>query len=219
MTSQNKLSPIVTGTRRLILESLLRTDVNAVTLAENLGINISAIRGHLDVLELAGLIFSTYQHATRGRPKRLYTLTPLAYSLFPTQTTSFLEALFQVLVRSLDAKTTNTLIRQVVTRVWQQILPDTPTGNLQDRLIRIVEALDQFGFYVSFDQIGQQQTIVIHNNVFQSALAVLPDALATQFHQDFWNRLSQLLEGIRVRVDPAEARQHRFRVFIEERRE
>ncbi|MFX1565881.1 MAG: ArsR family transcriptional regulator, partial [Promethearchaeota archaeon] len=60
MTSQSKLSPIVTGTRRLILESLLRTDANAVTLAENLGINISAIRGHLDVLELAGLITSTY---------------------------------------------------------------------------------------------------------------------------------------------------------------
>ncbi len=217
MTSQSKLSPIVTGTRRLILESLLRTDANAVTLAENLGINISAIRGHLDVLELAGLITSTYQHAIRGRPKRLYTLKPLAYTLFPAQTTLLLEALFQVLVRSLDAKTTSNLIRQVVTQVWQQILPNTPTGSLQDRLDRIVEALDQFGFYASLDQTGQQQAIVIHNNVFQSALAVLPDVLATRFHREFWNRLSQLLDGTRVQFEAAEARQHTFRVFVEER--
>jgi predicted ArsR family transcriptional regulator len=198
---------------------LLRTDANAVTLAENLGINISAIRGHLDVLELAELISSTYQHATRGRPKRLYTLTPLAYTLFPSQTIPFLEALFQVLSRSLDEKTTNTLIRQVVIRLWQKILSDEPTGSLQDRLDRIVDALDQFGFYASLDQIGQKQAIVIHNNVFHSASAVLPKAQATRFHRDFWNRLSQILKGAHVQFDTADAHQHAFRVFIEERRE
>ncbi|MFX1577229.1 MAG: helix-turn-helix transcriptional regulator, partial [Promethearchaeota archaeon] len=111
MTSTSKLSPVISGTRRAILECLLVQDANAVFLAEQLGINISAIRGHLDVLEIAGLVSSRHEQAKRGRPKRLYSLTLLAHSLFPNQTAQLFSALIHAIIRSLNVKTSNSLIR------------------------------------------------------------------------------------------------------------
>ncbi len=210
----------MTGTRRVILEYLLRTDANAVTLAENLDINISAIRGHLDVLEIAGLVSSSFEQAKRGRPKRIYSLTLLANSLFPVKTGQVLSALVEAIARSFDVKTTNSLIRQVVASLWQQILPDKPSGNLQEQISTIVEALDNFGFYASFELVDNQYAIRIHNDVFQPAFRVIPEEQAIRFQQEFWKRLARILDGIRVRiVEMPEPMTHGFRVLIEERKE
>ena len=220
MTSTSKLSPIISGTRRVILEYLLKTDANAVTLAEQLNINISAIRGHLDVLEIAGLVSSHHVHANRGRPKRIYFLTLLAYSLFPTQTNQFLTALVDVIIRSFDKKTTNTLIRQVITQLWQIILPDKPSGSLQDRLTTIVQALDNFGFYAALESSEDQYVIVIRNDVFQTTLTALPNDQATRFQQEFWNRLKRIVGDVHIRIAKfPDSELHGFRVFVEERRE
>ena len=219
MTSPSKLSPLITDTRRVILEYLLRNDAHAVTLSEPSGINISAIRGHLDVLELAGLISSSYEHATRGRPKRLYSLTAQARNLFPQQTVPIFSALLQVLVKSFDPKTFNSIMRQVVTSLWQQILPSKPSGSHQDRLDSVVDALDNFGFYASLEPIDEQLAIVIRNDVFRLALTKLSSEQAARFQQEFWNRLSRLVGGIRVRlIELPDPRQHGFRVLVEERR-
>jgi predicted ArsR family transcriptional regulator len=198
---------------------LLRADANAVTLSEHLRINISAIRGHLDVLELTGLVSSSYEHATRGRPKRLYSLTPQARNLFPQQTVPIFSALLQVLVKSSDTKTFNSLIRQVVTSLWQQILPSKPIGSLQDRLDSVVDALDNFGFYASLEIIADQFAIVVRNDVFRSALANLPSELTARFQQEFWNRLRRFVGEIRLKlIELPDPSQHGFRVLVEERR-
>ncbi len=220
MTSPSKLSPLLTGTRRVILEYLLRTDANAVTLAENLDINISAIRGHLDVLEIAGLVSSSYEQAKRGRPKRIYSLTKLAHSLFPIKTEQVFSALVEAIIRSFNVKTTNSLIRQVVASLWQQILPEKPSGSLQEQINIIVEALTSYGFYASFEFVDDQYAIRIYNDVFQPALNVIPEEQATQFQQEFWKQLTRIIDGIQVRtVEMPEMMIHGFRVLIEERKE
>jgi len=217
--SSSKLSSLITGTRRVILEHLLEADANAVSLAENLNINISAIRGHLDVLELAGLISSSYEHAKRGRPKRIYSLTPLAYSLFPTQTTHIISTLIDVILRSFDEKTANSLIRQVVIELWGQILPKKPSGDLSDRLRGAVEALDRYGFYASLEPIDDQYGIVIRNDVFQPALSAIPAQQASLFRREFWKHLTRLIDGIRVHItEGSEPWSQGLRILIEERR-
>ncbi len=219
MTSTSKLSTLISGTRRRILEYLLKSDVNAVTLAELLNINISAIRSHLDVLEIAGLVSSRHEHANRGRPKRIYFLTELAYSLFPNQTNKVFSALIQAIIRSFDMKTTNSLIRRVIAQLWQEILPDKPSGSLQDQLAFIVQALDDFGFYASLESIKDQYAIVIRNDVFLSALSTLPKAQAVYFRKEFWNRLSRIVEGIHIRLaEPPDPNQHGFRVLVKEKK-
>jgi predicted ArsR family transcriptional regulator len=220
LTSTSKLSPVISGTRRAILECLLVQDANAVFLAEQLGINISAIRGHLDVLEIAGLVSSRHEQAKRGRPKRIYSLTPLAYSLFPTQTTQVFSAFIQAIIRSLNVKTTNSLIRQMITSLWHQILPEKPSGILSDQLSAVVQALDTFGFYASLESTDDQFVILIHNDVFRPALQALHESQANYFRQEFWKHLKRMVEGIEVQIAKGEdPGQHGLRVFVEERKE
>ncbi|MFX1343455.1 MAG: ArsR family transcriptional regulator, partial [Promethearchaeota archaeon] len=101
MASESKLASTISGTRRIILEALLVADANAVTLARQLEIHISAIRNHLDVLEAAGLVSSRHEHATRGRPKRTYFLSDTAHTLFPQQSARVFSLLLQAVATSL----------------------------------------------------------------------------------------------------------------------
>lgn len=220
MTSESKLASTISGTRRIILEFLLVTDANAVSLARQLGINISAVRSHLDVLEVAGLISSRHEHAERGRPKRTYFLTDSARTLFPQQSARVFSLLLQATARSLGVKTSTSLIRQLVTSLWEQILPEKPSGILKDRLRRVVRALDAFGFYASLEQIEGQFVIVIRNDVFGEAFSEVPKDLTDQFYQEFWNHLARILERVQIHLrEVTEPGEHGYRLYVVERRE
>ncbi len=220
MTSESKLASTISGTRRIILEFLLVTDANAVSLARQLGINISAVRSHLDVLEVAGLISSRHEHAKRGRPKRTYFLTDSARTLFPQQSARVFSLLLQAAARSLGVKTSTSLIRQLVTSLWEQILPEKPSGILKDRLRRVVRALDTFGFYASLEQIEGQFVIVIRNDVFGEAFSEVPKDLTDQFYQEFWNHLTRILERVQIHLrEVTEPGEHGYRLYVVERRE
>lgn len=220
VTSKSKLSPIITGTRRALLECLLESDANAVTLANQLGMNISAVRNHLDVLEIAGLVSSHHEHATRGRPKRIYVLTSLAYSLFPQQTQRVISFLFKSLSRSLSVKATNSLIKELVVNLWQQILPEKPVGSLEDRLSRVTNHLDKFGFYASLESVEGTFVITIHNDVFHEPFKDVPQKLAERFWQEFWNQLTRVVGRVCVQIkQPQKPGHHGVQILVDERRE
>ena len=220
MTSESKLASTISGTRRTLLEFLLISDANAVTLARQLGIHISAIRNHLDVLEAAGLVSSRHEHAKRGRPKRTYFLTDSAQTLFPQQSARVFSLLLQAVATSLGVKTSTSLIRQLVTSLWEQILPEKPSGTLKDRLSRVVHALDTFGFYASLEQIDGQFVIVLRNDVFGEAFSEVPQDLADHFYKEFWNHLARILERVQIQLrEVSEPGEHGHQLYVVERRE
>lgn len=215
MTSGTQLSPTITGTRRDLLEQLLTADANAVKLASHLGINISAIRSHLDVLELAGLVSSRHEPAARGRPKRIYTLTAVALALFPQRSTQLTSALFQSMERSLDAKTVNTLIRHTVQTLWQEILPTKPSGNLRDQLLDIVEALNVVGSYASLEQERDSFTIVIRNFIFRETLNEMSPTLGNRFTTEFLRQLQRMIGPNKTQwIETPEQGDHQRRIRI-----
>ncbi len=216
MTPAHKLSPIISGSRRRIMEHLLKTDANAVTLAAQLAINISAVRNHLDVLELAGLITSRHEHAKRGRPKRIYYLTESGRALFPQQTDRLFALLIEIVNRSFDLKTTKSLIRQIVIDLWQQILAEKPRETLGDRLGTVVEALDAFGFYASLEEREGRFELIIHNDVFRQALSDVPIELAESFQLEFWEHLSSTIGPAKISAfDATTFGDHGYRVLVE----
>lgn len=220
MTSGNQLSPTITGTRRALLEHLLSADANAVTLAKHLGINTSAIRSHLDVLELAGLVSSRHEPATRGRPKRLYALTPLALTLFPQKSAQLASTILQAMVRSLDVKTLNALIRQIVRTLWQQILPEKPSGTLRDRLTHIIQALNVAGSYASLEEDQDAFVIVIRNFIFREVLNSVSSEISNRFTTEFLRELQRLLGPVHVQWSGTpELDDHLRRIHITSRRE
>ena len=220
MTSGNKLSPTITGTRRAILEHLLGTDANAVTLANHLRINISAIRSHLDVLEVAGLVSSRREPAARGRPKRLYTLTPLALTLFPQKNAHFISALFQAIERSLDTKTINALIGHTVKALWQQLLPEKPSGSLRDRLAAITQALNIAGSYASVKQEQGAFIIVIRNFIFREAFSTFSTTINSRINVQFLRELQRMLGPVWVEwTDTPTVGDHLRRIRVTPRKE
>lgn len=72
-----------TGTRREILELLLREELGAADLAERLGISSAAIRQHLGPLLEVGLVERRKGEPAGGRPTYLYRLSPLGQRAFP----------------------------------------------------------------------------------------------------------------------------------------
>jgi DeoR family transcriptional regulator, suf operon transcriptional repressor len=72
-------------TRARILTLLLAQAMTAKDAAENLKIQVSAARKHLEKLEELGLVSEEFQKAEMGRPKKLYLLTEKGKELFPRQ--------------------------------------------------------------------------------------------------------------------------------------
>ncbi len=202
------------------MEVLLKSDANAVTLAKQLDINISAVRSHLDVLEIAGLLSSRHEHAKRGRPKRLYSLTPLAHKLFPQRTGQIMSTLLRALTTSLDVKTIDSLISQISQNLWQLIIPKKPTGNLKERIRIVVDALDLFGFYASFESTEKGHIILILNDVFEEALTGIPEELGEKLYREFWQHLSDILGFVQIqRSKPSVPTDHELRILVTEGRE
>ncbi|MFX1577344.1 MAG: hypothetical protein ACFFCF_09220, partial [Promethearchaeota archaeon] len=129
-------------------------------------------------------------------------------------------ALIHAIIRSLNVKTSNSLIRQMITNLWHQILPKTPSGSLSDQLSDVVQALDTFGFYASLEPADDQFVILVRNDVFRLALHALPEEQAHYFQQEFWKRLKRIVEEIEVRIETEQdSGQNQLRVFVEERKE
>lgn len=219
MSSNGKLSPIITGTRRLLLEHLLSSDENAVSLADKVGINISAVRNHLAVLELNGLVSSRLMRATRGRPKRLYSLTPFARSLFPRRFDRLLLNTLLVLQDHLDDRKLVAAIQAIAKRLWNEIGPSPISGSLQRRLDLIVKALDDFGFYAALIKQRQVYVIEIRNCIFQDLRNGDAGELVKRLCLEFRKLINQALSDAEVEwFEPIELTDHVHRAFVKERR-
>jgi len=71
------------GTRGRILEELATAPRTARDLAEKLGIQESAARGHLGRMEDRGLVVPSFRREGVGRPRKRYVLTGQGQDLFP----------------------------------------------------------------------------------------------------------------------------------------
>lgn len=71
------------GTRREILEALLREELGAADLADRLGISPAAVRQHLAPLRGVGLVERRKAEPAGGRPTYLYRLSLLGQRAFP----------------------------------------------------------------------------------------------------------------------------------------
>lgn len=86
------------GTKREILDSLLKGERTAEALAERLSVSATAVRQHLAALVSAGLVERRTAETTAGRPAYLYRLTESGRRLYPTRHGLLLRELVEALV-------------------------------------------------------------------------------------------------------------------------
>lgn len=182
-------------TRRGILRSLLNGHLSALDLEEELGISESAIRRHLDVLEHKGFVEPYFEKAKRGRPKKRYKITSEGRRVFPQKT----NLLFGSLVRNVKEKYGDegleTLLEDVASDFAEKLISQGEEfEDSEEKLKKLVDSLDNFGFYPSFREDEDSYYIEYRNCVFGDAIESLGTRLC-KMHRDI---IRNVLEGSSV---------------------
>lgn len=95
-----------------ILETLIYGDKTADQMAKTLGINVNAVRGHMDFLEQKRFVESHFERIRVGRPRRIYAITDLGKELFPRRYDTLMIALLKVL-KAKDEKFVNQTVEEL----------------------------------------------------------------------------------------------------------
>jgi DeoR family transcriptional regulator, suf operon transcriptional repressor len=135
------------GTRGKIIEALAVSPRSARDLARNLGIQESAVRGHLDRLEDRGLVSPSFHREGVGRPKKRYMLTAQGQDLFPRRYEFLLDSVMEELLAREGEGYTSALFAEAARRMARQIAAEiSPKLSREERIGALVDALNKLGF-------------------------------------------------------------------------
>lgn len=135
------------GTRGKIIEALAVSPRSARDLAQKLGIQESAVRGHLDRLEDRGLVTPSFHREGVGRPKKRYVLTSQGQDLFPRRYEFLLDSVMEELLAQEGEGYTSALFAEAARRMARQIAAEIPPDlPREDRIRAVANALNKLGF-------------------------------------------------------------------------
>jgi predicted ArsR family transcriptional regulator len=175
----------LTDAKRRIIERLKRVEqATAPDLAADFGLTDTAIRQHLDSLEITGLVErTTAPTPTRGRPPVWWRLAPLAAELFPDRhadltvelITSIREALGdQALDRVIATRTTHQLA------AYRQALPDPTTSSVAVRVRRLAEIRTAEGYLAEAVESADDILLIEHHCPICNAAATCQGLCSTE---------------------------------------
>lgn len=181
---EDQLEVSLKDTRAVILTHLLGEDLSAIDLEEKLGINESAVRRHLDILEQQGYIEHFFEKAKRGRPKKLYTITSAGRGLFPEKTHFLFTLLAQRIKEDQGDESLEKLLSGVAEDFAENLVSENSDKTNEERLKELVDSLDEFGFYATASKKDEVYDIEYRNCVFGDVL------------QDFGTQLCEMHKQI-----------------------
>jgi predicted ArsR family transcriptional regulator len=171
------------GTRGRILEELAVAPRTARDLAQKLGIQESAARGHLGRMEERGLVAPTFRREGVGRPRKRYTLTGAAQDLFPKKYDLILDTVVDELLAREGEGYVSALFADAAERMAREVAKEVPrSGTPEERAENVVRSLNRLGFRCSTDR-APDGTIRINrtNCVFRHSALTHPFLLCDVF--------------------------------------
>ena len=160
----------IEGTRADILALLLDEDYTALDLEDELGINESAIRRHLDNLEQNGYVDHRFEKADKGRPKKIFTITSEGRKLFPQKTHILLSILAEKISDKYGKEELSNLLSEVAKEFSKLIGFEEKEEISKDELETLVKSLDDFGFYASLEEKNGEYRINYRNCIFEEVI-------------------------------------------------
>ncbi len=157
------------GTRGKIIEQLALSPRSARDLAASLGIQESAVRGHLDRLEERGLVLPSFHREGVGRPRKRYVLTAQGHDLFPRRYEFLLDSVMEELLAREGEGYVSALFAEAARRMAREICAEIPAAvSREARGQALVDALNKLGFRASIQTLpGGGLRIVRTNCVFR----------------------------------------------------
>lgn len=132
-----------------ILETLIYGDKTADQMAKTLGINVNAVRGHMDFLEQKRFVESHFEKIRVGRPRRMYAITDLGKELFPRRYDTLMITLLKVL-KARDEKFVNQTVEELAKAFGREarafLMKDRDEVVEKQVFVGLEEILSQMGF-------------------------------------------------------------------------
>ncbi len=165
---------VLEGTRGRILEELASAPRTARDLAEKIGIQESAARGHLERLEDRGLVTPAFHREGVGRPRKRYQLTGSGQELFPKKYGMILDTIVNEMLAREGEGYVSAVFARAGERMAHAIAEELPRGvSMDERARHLVLALNRIGFGCTSERLPDGRYRIVRTNcVFrQSALS------------------------------------------------
>lgn len=176
-------------TKRRILQSLLEGSKTATEIANKLQIQKSAVRGHLNSMQIQYLIKSYFKTERFGRPRRMYELTEKGHELFPRK----YDIMLVPILKKLDEMDGQARLKRII-----ESITDDLSADLRDKIDKVrknnsskyletsLKALNSIsndmGFVSSIIKEGDTYSILSQNCIVHKAALNYQDAICDGFH-------------------------------------
>ncbi|MGI0154856.1 MAG: helix-turn-helix transcriptional regulator [Thermoplasmata archaeon] len=179
------------GTRGRILEELATAPRTARDLAQKLGIQESAARGHLGRMEEKGLVVPSFRREGVGRPRKRYVLTGQGQDLFPKKYDLILDAVVDELLAREGEGFVSALFAESARRMAGAIAKEIPKGaTADDKARRLVAALNDLGFRCTLEKTADGHLRVVRSNcIFRHSALAHPYLLCDVFDKNLTEAL------------------------------
>ena len=140
------------GNRGRILEELAFAPRTARDLADKLGIQESAARGHLERLEGRGLVSPTFHREGVGRPRKRYTLTSQGHELLPKRYEMLLDSVIEEIISREGEGYVSALFAEAARRMARDLAEQIPASRSpRKRAEALAQALNKLGFVANVE--------------------------------------------------------------------
>jgi predicted ArsR family transcriptional regulator len=190
------------GTKREILDLLIREELGAQTLAERLGVSPAAVRQHLATLQGAGLVERGRGEPQPGRPTYVYRLSPVARAAYPKRYDVLASELVDVLVDRHGESPALEIVAAAARRVAGRARAAVTTGDVERRWDLLLAWLEEtFALEAGWETTGDGgRRIVVHHCPFQDIAADRPKVCGTFVT----TLIGELLGGVDVNHEAAD---------------
>ncbi len=172
-----------TGTRRDILEVLLKQELSSQNLAGILGVSPAAVRQHLSTLEALGLVTRRKVVTQPSRPTYLYRVSPHGMRIFPKRYDMLVAQLIEVLTEREGAGATGEIIQAAARRLAERARDRIQGAEGEERWGRLVGWLEHdFAWHaqVKKERDGTRR-LTVHQCPFQDLSKSQPDVCGLFF--------------------------------------
>jgi predicted ArsR family transcriptional regulator len=187
----DKDEDVFSGTKKLILNSLLDGPKTAGEIADKLHIQKSAIRTHLASLQTEQAVKSYFRVERLGRPKKVYEITESGRELFPRR----YDMILSLLIQKIEEKEGHEYVKDVIAsiadsianEIRERIKKSNTSGSLEKSLKILNSSSNELGFMSSVnkeeDNDGIDTYSIISRNcsVYKVALGH-QDVICNGFH-------------------------------------
>lgn len=148
------------STREKVLQTIKSFPKSTVKqIADHVSINAISVRHHLTKLQMEGLVAAEEERHGVGRPRLVYSLTPMGLEYFPTRYFNLAKNILDGIKDALTEKEVHQIFQKMANKVSAEYKPQIKKYSIEERLDLLIELMEKEGFNLIWEK--KQNSFVI----------------------------------------------------------